>query len=201
MRHRNNLGTIINSIVNQGRKTIQPLITLSARPSRRIIRRHNLVGQDRRIRSNTICLGRENRRHRCPMRPAIERCFDGASALVGDVGALKLRGTGIHRAVDEGDSHPLTRIPLRPSSIQMIIREILLRRNHIIRPGRHRHQHESTNSQRQDGSGGGKDARSAPRPPRNQTGRAGWVGRENMHGVHHWRGSHPSSTRLAGVML
>ena len=111
------------------------------------------------------------------MRPPSRRLFNGTAALIRDVGALELGGTGVDGSVDEGDGDALTCVPLRPSSIQVVVGEVLLRRDHILRTRRGRHHSESTRSQHGCGHERGQGARGAPRPPHTNVRQAGRRGR------------------------
>ena len=167
------------------------------RTQRDILYCRALIRQQRRIGSNTEGGRDQHRCHTGPMRPRSRRSLNRAAALIRNVCPLELGGTCVHRSIKKGDGHAFTRVPLRTSRIQVIVREVLLRRNHILRTRRGGRQGKSTHSQHGRGGERGQGTRSAPRPPHTN---ARQTERTLMVQAHHWRGSQPSSARLAGAI-
>ena len=179
--------SVINSLIDKvGDRVTTFTSGILARTQRDITYRRTLVGEKCRIGRNSIIPRDQQRCHRCSMRSTGSSRLDRAAALVDNVRTRQLRSAGVHRSVKKRDGHALTRVPLRPSSIQVIVREVLLRRNHILRTSRGRHQSKSAHSQHGRGGERGQGTRGAPRPPHTnarQAGRRAGVARR-VHRVH-----------------
>ena len=96
------------------------------------------------------------------MRPARRNRLDGAAAFIRDIGALELGNTGVHGPVKKRDGDALARVPLRPSGIEVVVGEVLLRRDHVLRARRSRYHSQSTHRQHGRRHERGQGARGAP---------------------------------------
>ena len=78
---------------------------------------------------------------------AFRRVFDGAAALVGDIGAGQFGGAGVDGAVEEGDGDALAGVALFTCSVEAVVGEVLLGCNGVGRVSGGRGQGEGTDSQ------------------------------------------------------
>ena len=94
--------------------------------------------------------------------------------------------SSIYLPINDGNGYPLTGIPLCPGLIQVVVREVRLvrRSDRIVRLGWSGGERGETSGDDESGS------RSSPRAPTLST---------RSSRLYHWRGSHPSSFRGAGL--
>ena len=191
------MGAIVDGLVDEDTHGIDQEPVGHARACRHRISGGGLVAVQRGVGSDARVGGHQQGRHVSAVAYTSGRVFDGAAALVDDVGTGQFGGAGIHGAVDECDGDALACVALLACSVQVVVREVLLGGDRVRRVRGRRSQGEGADGQRECGGGGGQGARGAPRPPHKTEGR---TGRGLGGDAHHWRGSHPSSLRFAGVM-
>ena len=98
----------------------------------------------------------------------------------------QLGRSSIYLPINYGNGYPLAGIPLRPRLIQVVVREVRLvcRGDRVVCLGRGGGERDDTSGDDESGS------RSSPRAPT--------LSRRSSR-LYHWRGSHPSSFRGAGL--
>lgn len=114
------------------------------------------------------------------------RGANGAGSLDSDIRTNKFGSILSYLPVNHRDRYAFTRVPLRPGLIQVVVREVRLIRcsDRIVRLG-------WRGWERGDTSGDDEsDGQSPPRAP---------IPTRRSARLYHWRGSHPSSFRGAGL--
>ena len=111
---------------------------------------------------------------------------NGAGSLDRDIRTSKFGSILSYLPVDHCDRYAFTRVPLRPGLIQVVVREVRLvcRGDRVVCLGRGGGERDDTSGDDESGS------RSSPRAPT--------LSRRSSR-LYHWRGSHPSSFRGAGL--
>ena len=135
------------------------------------------------IRNNPIVTGNKQRSCTCSMRSSFRGFFYRAWAIVDDRCARQLWCTRLDWPINHCDCDTLTRVSLRPGLVEVIVGKVGLvgGSNGVCCPCR-----RSGNHYEPQGTSGRADCRE---------------GRAHSRAVtsHHWRGSHPSSSRFAGA--
>ena len=135
------------------------------------------------VRNNTIITGNKQRSCTCSMRSSFRGFFYRAWAIVDDRCTRQLWCTHLDWSINHCDRDTLTRVALGPCLVEVIVRKVgLIGCGDSIR-GMCRSSGNSNESQGESGRRGNRE--------------------RDTHGLvlsgHHWRGSHPSSSRFAGA--
>lgn len=114
------------------------------------------------------------------------RGANGAGSLDSDIRTNKFGSTLSYLPINHRDRYAFTRVALRPGLIQVVVRKVRLVRcsDRIVRLGWRGWERGDTSSDDESGS------RSSPRAP---------ILTMCSSRLYHWRGSHPSSFRGAGL--
>ena len=114
------------------------------------------------------------------------RGANGAGSLDSDIRTNKFGSILSYLPVNHHDRYAFTRVALRPGLIQVVVREVRLIRcsDRIVRLGWRGWERGDTSSDDE------SDGQSPPRAP---------IPTRRSARLYHWRGSHPSSFRGAGL--